>query len=134
MTDILILWNQEDSEPKLEKLFIVDFFKKFKIHQVIICNLGGWENFLMESGLTINYIPDFYESGFSKEDLETLESLDYIDDTDGHSFDCFSINGHIFASPYQDYIETGEHLTSSFQKLLWHIEKTNNCQIFYKLS
>lgn len=134
MTDILILWNQDGSEPKIEKLFIIEFFKKFKIYQVIISNLGGWESFLLESGLDINYIPDYYESGFSNDDLQALESHGYIEDTECYSLDCFSVNGNVFASPYQEHIETGEHLTDSFQKLLWHIEKTHNCQIFYKLS
>lgn len=131
MSDILILWNPETAAVKFEKLFMVDFYKKFNIHQTLICNLNDWKKFIQQSKLESDFIPDFNQSGFSISDLMYLDGLGYIPDTECYSLDCYSVNGSIFASPYQDQIRCGEHVSSAFKKLLAHIELTHNCQIFY---
>jgi len=131
MSDILISWNPETSAVKFEKLLMVDFYKKFNINQALICNLNEWKKFLQQSKLESDFIPDFNQSGFSISDLMYLDGLGYIPDTECYSLDCYSVNGSLFASPYQDQIRCGEHVSSAFKKLLAHIELTHNCQIFY---
>ncbi|MBX9865470.1 MAG: hypothetical protein K2Y14_01040 [Burkholderiales bacterium] len=132
MTEILIYWNDKEIEKQIEVINLIEFYNKFNIYQAVICNFEEWTNFLQENLLNINHIPKFEDSGFRIEDLRSLDRLGYVQDSECYSLDSFCFNNLIFASPYQDQITHGEHISSAFQKLLGAIELNHNCKIFYR--
>lgn len=130
MNDIMILWNETQ---KIETLFIYDFYKKFNIGQVRISDLDGWQEFLKESKLPDDFVPEYNQSGgFEMRELLELDSLSYIENTDCCYLDVYYFNGMIFATPYQESMHNGYHLTAAFEKLMLTIEEQHNCKIFYR--
>lgn len=132
MNEVLIYWNDKQAGQQVETLNLITFYKDFKVYQSIVCNFEEWTNFLQDNLLDINFIPKFEDSSFRFEDLRSLDRLGYVQDSECYSLDCFCVGDQIFASPYQDQITHGEHISTAFQKLLKAIELNNNCKIFYR--
>lgn len=129
MNEVLIIFG---NNIKQQKFNVAEFYRKFNVINEIITNKEDRNNFLIKSNLALDYIPDYNKSGFIVEQLEDIERLGYIQGTECYSLDCYSINGSVFASQFEDQINSGEHITQSWQLLIAFIENQENCKIYFK--
>ncbi len=132
MNEVLIIFGSKYNDIKNQNFSIDEFYKYFNVINEIVTGKTDWHTFLTNANLPLNYIPNYDKSGFIVEQLEDLERLGYIQGTECYSLDCYSINGNIFASQFEDQINSGEHITQSWQLLIAFIENQENCKIYFK--
>lgn len=130
MLDIIVI---PEKTGKLEMFTVDEFYLQFNIKHAIISNIKQWQEFILfRCNLPMNYVPDEEDSGLDMEQLADLDRNGYICDTECYSIACYFYNGSVFATPYQDKITSGEHVTNAFQKLCGAIEATEECNIFWR--
>ncbi len=132
MNEILIIFTEMSNDSKIQSFNLTEFYKYFNVVNEIVTGKSDWKSFLVKSNLLVDYIPDYNKSGFIAEQLEDLENFGYIQGTECYSLDCYSVNGNVFASQFEDQLNSGEHITQAWQLLTAFIEKQESCKIYFK--